>query len=151
MILGLIEKYLTIYVNIFLGFPSGSDGKESACNAGAPGSIPEWGRSPGEENGNPFQYSCLENSVDRGAWWATVHVSQSWTRLSEHGTAWSVEIDGHALLQGIFPPQGLNPRLLCLLPWQADSLPLAPPGSPLFFPISGQCPNQVSPALFSFL
>ena len=86
------------------------------------GSSPGLGRCPGEENGNLLQYSCLENSVDRGAWWATVHVSQSWTRLGEHGTAWSVEIDGHALLQGIFPPQGLNPRLLCLLPWQADSL-----------------------------
>ena len=53
MILGLVEKYLTIYVNIFLGFPSGSDGKESACNSGDPGSIPKWGRSPGKRNGNP--------------------------------------------------------------------------------------------------
>ena len=55
------------------GFPDGSDGKESACNAGDPGSIPELGRSPGEGNGNPLQYSCLENSMDRGAWQATVH------------------------------------------------------------------------------
>ena len=46
--------------------------KESACNAGDPGSIPGLGRSP-EGNGNPLQYSCLENPVDRGAWWATVH------------------------------------------------------------------------------
>ena len=50
-----------------LGFPGGSDGKESACNAGVPGSIPGSGRSPGEGNGNPLQYSCLENSMDRGA------------------------------------------------------------------------------------
>ena len=46
----------------------GSDGKESACNAGDPGSIPGSGRSPGEGNGNPLQYSCLENSMDREAW-----------------------------------------------------------------------------------
>jgi len=47
--------------------------KESACNAGDQGSIPESGRSSGEGNGNPLQYSCPENSTDRGAWWATVH------------------------------------------------------------------------------
>ena len=51
-------------------FPGGSDGKESACDAGDPGSIPGWRRSPGRGHGNPFQYSCLENSTDRGAWWA---------------------------------------------------------------------------------
>ena len=49
------------------GFPGGSDSKVSACNAGDPGSIPGSGRSPGEGNGNPLQYSCLENSMDRGA------------------------------------------------------------------------------------
>ena len=54
--------------------PGGSDGQESACNAGDLGSMPGLGRSPGEGNGNPFQYSCLENSMDRGAWQATVHV-----------------------------------------------------------------------------
>ena len=48
-------------------------GKKSTCNAGDSGSIPGSGRSPGEGNGNPFQYSCLGNSMDRGAWWATVH------------------------------------------------------------------------------
>ena len=53
-----------------LGFPGGSDGKESACNARDPGSIPGWGISPGEGNDNPLQYSCLENPMDRGAWWA---------------------------------------------------------------------------------
>ena len=55
---------------IIWDFPGGSDGKESACNAGDPGSVPGLRRSPGEENGNPFQYSCLQNSMDRGAWWA---------------------------------------------------------------------------------
>ena len=55
------------------GFPGGSDGKEFACNAGDLGLIAGSGRSPGEGNGNPLQYSCLENSMDRGAWWATVH------------------------------------------------------------------------------
>ena len=54
-------------------FPGGSDGKASAYNAGDPGSIPSLGRSPGEGNGNPLQYSCLKNPMDRGAWWATVH------------------------------------------------------------------------------
>ena len=53
--------------------PAGSDGKESACNAGDPGLIPGTGRSPGEGNGNPLQYSCPENPMGRGAWWATVH------------------------------------------------------------------------------
>ena len=53
-----------------MGFPRGSDDKESACSAGNPGSIPGSGRSPGEGIGNPLQYSCLENSVDRGAWWS---------------------------------------------------------------------------------
>ena len=56
-----------------LGFPGGSDGKASACNVGDPGSIPRSGRSPGEGNGNPLQYSCLENLMEEGAWWATVH------------------------------------------------------------------------------
>ena len=54
-------------------FPCSSVGKESACNAEDPGSIPGSGRSPGEGNGNPLQYSCLENPMDRGAWQATVH------------------------------------------------------------------------------
>ena len=55
------------------GFPHSSVDKESACNAGDPGSIPESGRSPGEGNDSPLQCSCLENSMGREAWWATVH------------------------------------------------------------------------------
>ena len=66
------------------GFPGGSDVKESACNVGDLGSIPGLGRSPGEGHGNPLQYSCLENPMDRGAWWATVHgFAKSQTRLSD--------------------------------------------------------------------
>ena len=62
---------------------SGSDDKASVCNAEDPGSIPGLGRSPGEGNGSPLQYSCLENPMDLGAWWATVHgVAKSQTRLS---------------------------------------------------------------------
>ena len=64
--------------------PSSSNGKESACNAGDQGSTPGLGSSSGERNGNPLQYSCLENSMDREAWQATVHgVAKSWTRLSD--------------------------------------------------------------------
>ena len=66
------------------GFPGGSDGKESVCNAGDPGSIPGSRRSPGEEKGNPLQHFCLENPMDRGAWQDTVHAvaKESDTKLS---------------------------------------------------------------------
>ena len=67
-----------------MGFPGGSEVKVSACNAGDVGSIPGSGRSPGEGNVSPLQYSCLENPMDGGAWWATVHgVAKSRTRLSD--------------------------------------------------------------------
>ena len=66
------------------GFPAGSVGKESACNSGDPGLIPGSGRSPAGGDGNSLQYSCLKNSTDRGAWWATVHgIAKSRTRLSD--------------------------------------------------------------------
>ena len=68
-------------------FPGGSDGKESACNAGNLGSIPGWGRFPGEGNGYPLQYSCLENSMDKEASQATVHgVTKSQTQLNNYTT-----------------------------------------------------------------
>ena len=68
----------------FSGFPGGSDSKASACNAGDPGLISGLGRSSGEGNGNPLQYSCLENSMEGGAWLATVHgVAKSRTRLND--------------------------------------------------------------------
>ena len=67
-----------------MGFPGSSDGKESACNVGGPGFDPWVGKIPWRGNGNPLQYSGLENSMERGAWWAIVHgVTESWTRLSK--------------------------------------------------------------------
>ena len=95
------------------GFPGGSDGKASAYNTGDPGSIPGLGRSPGEGNGNPLQFSCLDNSRDRGAWQAIVHgVTKSQTRLS----------DQHTQVQG-WVPAGNEPFVKCrrqipsLSPW----------------------------------
>ena len=67
----MVMKYTWLFLS--LGFPGSSAGKESVCNAGDLGSIPGLGRSPEERNFNSFQYSCLENSMDRGAWWVTVH------------------------------------------------------------------------------
>ena len=72
------------YICAYICFPRGSEVKASASNAGDPGSIPGLGRSPGEGNGNPLQYSCLENPMDWGTWWAAVHgVTKSRTRLSD--------------------------------------------------------------------
>ena len=82
--LGHVLLFYLIVNKVDLGFPGGSDGKASAYNVGDPASIPGSGRSPGEGNGNPLQQSCLENSMDGGAWWATVHgVTKSQTRLSD--------------------------------------------------------------------
>ena len=67
------EPILSINQWAGVGFPGCSDGKESACNAGDLSSIHGLGRPPGEGHGNPFQCSCLENFMDRGDWWATVH------------------------------------------------------------------------------
>ena len=67
-----------------MDFPGGSEGKVSVYNAGDLGSIPGLGRSAGEGSGNPLQYYCLKNPMDRGAWQATVHgVAKSWTRLND--------------------------------------------------------------------
>ena len=78
------KLYLFVSTMTRLGFPGGSVSKESASNAGDPGSIAGLGRSPGEGNGSPLQYSCLENLMDRGAWWATIHgVTKSRTQLSD--------------------------------------------------------------------
>ena len=72
-LINLTLRLLCLLLNSFLvsilkGFPDSPVGKESVCNAGGPGLIPGWGRSPGEGNGNPLQYSYLENSMERGAW-----------------------------------------------------------------------------------
>ena len=96
------------------GFSGGLDGKESASarKAGDSGSIPGSGRCPGEGEGYPLQYSCLENSMDRGAWRATAHeVAKSWTRLSDYTFTFSLcllqpDLSEHAFasLLHIFPP-----------------------------------------------
>ena len=88
-IMSVVPHYCNILRGRYLGWClqkiiiNGSDGKTSACNAGDPGSTPGSGKSSGEGNGNPLQYSCLENSMDGEAWWATIHgVAKSRTRLS---------------------------------------------------------------------
>ena len=78
--------------NLLVGLPWCLIGKELACNVGDVGSIPEWVRSPEGGRGNSFQYSCLENPMNRGAWWATFHrVAKIWpqltTRVQQQGTA----------------------------------------------------------------
>ena len=74
-----------LYETHYTAFPGGSDGKESACSAGDTGSIPGLWRYPGERNGYPLQYSCLENSKDSGAWDPTVRgIAKSWTQLSNY-------------------------------------------------------------------
>ena len=93
------------------GFPGGSDGKESACNAGDSGSIPGLGRSPGEGNGNPLQYSCLENPMDRGSWQATVHGVTKVTDMTMTAAAAA--------------------KLLQLCPTLWDPIDGSPPGSPV--------------------
>ena len=79
----LLWEYFCVFINkAYVGFPGGSDRKE--CNAGDPSSIPELGRSPGEGNGYLLQCPCLENPIDRGAWWAIVHgVAESQTELRD--------------------------------------------------------------------
>ena len=78
-------KLVYLKLDSNMGFPGGSDSKESACNAGDPGSISGLGKSPGEGSGNPLQHSCLENYTDKGAWWATVYGdAKSWTPLSDY-------------------------------------------------------------------
>ena len=90
------------------GFPGGSDGKESACYAGDLGSIPELGRSPGEGNGNPLQHPCLENPMDREAWWATVQglqrVRPNWATRHSAAQADDVFIIDHLFLGNKMPP-----------------------------------------------
>ena len=84
-----MEKGVSVITNVDEFHPGkhnlgGSNGEESACNAGNLGSIPGKGKSPGEGNCHPLQYSCLENPMDRGAWWATVRgVGKSQTELSD--------------------------------------------------------------------
>ena len=101
--------YVYIYAPIYIGFPCGLDSKESTCNAGDLGLIPGLGRYPGEGNGNPLQYSCLENSMDRGAWWATVH------GLQRVGHDWATNT--HVCMYEVW-----KALVDYLLPWQHFSL-----------------------------
>ena len=121
------------------GFPGSSDGKESVCNAGDLGSIPGSGRSPGEGNGNPLQYYCLENPTDEGAWQAIVHgVVKSQTRLSNFTHLTIESAQGTSLMarchrrlelgvQAVLEVQSSSPWLSLLpvsLSFSADCLPL---------------------------
>ena len=106
-----------------MGFPGGSEVKGSACNAGDPGSILGLGRSPGEGNGTPLQYFCLENPIDGGAWWVTVHgvaKSQTWLndftffQWARFSSWYVVSIDtGHRAQSPLSSPRW---RLFCLFP-----------------------------------
>ena len=95
------QSWVSCFDTVSEGFPGGSDGKESTCNARDLGWIPGWGRSPGKRNGNPLQYSCLETSMDRGVWWATVQglqrVRHDWaTNTQQHrGMKVSLEFIEH--------------------------------------------------------
>ena len=94
-----------------MGFPCSSVGKESDCNAGDLGSIPGWGRSAGEGNGNPLQYSCLEKPMKRGAWWAPVYgvirVRHNWA--TKHASTHTSEIIHYKRLDhnSVWPRQNL--------------------------------------------
>ena len=89
LILGIFLQKTIILTRLIIykyicGLPGGSVAKESTCKAPDPSLNPRWGKSPGEGHGNPLLYSCLENPMDRGAWWATDHgVTKSWTRFSD--------------------------------------------------------------------
>ena len=100
--LEIIKRNQEYYKTHLLDFPRGSDGKASTYNAGDLGSVSGSGRSPGEGNGNPLQYSCLGNPMDRGAWWATAHrVTKSCSAPSccafIHRVAFK-EVSGHRVL-----------------------------------------------------
>ena len=92
------KEMLKLILASVMGFPGGSDNKESTCNARDLGSIPELRRSPGEGNDNPLQCSCLENPMNGGDWWATVHgITKSWTRATKHAHGVVVETGIHAI------------------------------------------------------
>ena len=108
----------TDFLSKRIDFPGGSDGKAFVYNVGDPGSIPGLGRSPGEGNGNPLQYYCLENPMDRGDWQATIYgVAKSQTRLSDF--TFTFTIQGEALFfpfcSDMCDDPGTNPR--CQGPW----------------------------------
>ena len=112
----------------FLDLPSGSDGKEPTCSVEDPGLIPGLGRSPGEGNGDPLQCSCLENSMDRRVWWATVHeVAKSQTWLSDSFTTVSICYSCSLIkLKHFFS------FILCLLPSQPAGFRVSRPAGGLW-------------------
>ena len=102
-----------------LDFPSGSDGKASAYNAGDPGSIPGSGKSSGEGNDNPLQSSCLENPLDRGAWGATVHgVPKSWTRLRDFTFTFMLGFPDGSVVKNLPAKQELQETQVQSLGWE---------------------------------
>ena len=116
---------------VFLGFPGGTDGgKESACNAGDLGLIPELGWSPGERNGNPLQHSRLENSMDRAAWQVTVHgvaKSQTWLSGFHFEQVYST-VKGHPEVLKKHPPGASDQCLLCEASRPCPGLPVSSQG-----------------------
>ena len=139
-----IAWYLCFWV-----FPGGSDGKETAYNVGDPGPIPESERSPGEGNGYPLQSSCLENSMDRGAWWATTHgvaKNRTWLTFS-HFHFCFLRIAAHKVKQ--FGPICVD--ILCPFLSSFSSL-LLPSFFPLFLPtLSASFIPFLSPSDFPFI
>ena len=128
------------------GFPGGTTGKESICQCRRckrQGFDPWVRKKPWGRKYHLLQYSSLGNPMNRGAWWAIVHgITESDVTEQRKKVSWGVNLNtlhrlmkssqSAFLLQGIFLTQGSNPCLLLLLHWQADSLPLGPPGKPLF-------------------
>ena len=92
----LISSLIILCLENTMGFPGGSVGKESAYNAGEADSTPGSRRSPGKGNGNPLQYSCLENPMDRGTWWATVH------EVTNSGHGWTTNSREHTSIFELF-------------------------------------------------
>ena len=102
---------------LLTSFLSGSDSRESVCNAGDHGSIPGLGRSPKESHGNPLQYSCLENPMDRGARWAIVYgVTKSQMQLKQLSTQAHTLITEVSLLPGSHIIQNKNPEWVKIVP-----------------------------------
>ena len=101
--------FLKLYGNVW-GFPDDSVSKESACNVGEAGQIPRLGRSPGEKNGYPFQYSCLENPMGRGAWEAIVHRVAELDMTEVTQDACTHFSPGISHTPFIFPQQDIGPH-----------------------------------------
>ena len=114
-----IIHFLQDFSDTLLGFPGGSDGNKSACNEGDPSLFPGSGRSPGGGDGNPLQYSCLENPMDRGAWRAAVH---GVTENPTDGGAWRAAVHGVTRVTERHAGCWLSSPALCsrasLLPFQ---------------------------------